>query len=60
MLRLEAVHSYYEKSHVLQGVSLEIGKGEPRLLAGAQRRGQIDHHAHHHGAERTAQRPDFL
>ncbi len=34
MLRLEAVHSYYEKSHVLQGVSLEIGEGETVSLLG--------------------------
>ncbi len=34
MLRLEAVHSYYEKSHVLQGVSLEVGKGETVSLLG--------------------------
>lgn len=34
MLRLEAVHSYYEKSHVLQGVSLDIGEGETVSLLG--------------------------
>lgn len=34
MLRLEAVHSYYEKSHVLQGVSLGVGKGEAVSLLG--------------------------
>ena len=34
MLRLEAVHSYYDKSHVLQGVSLEIGEGETVSLLG--------------------------
>lgn len=34
MLRLEAVHSYYEKSHILQGVSLEVGEGETVSLLG--------------------------
>ena len=34
MLRLEAVHSYYEKSHILQGVSLDIGEGETVSLLG--------------------------
>ena len=28
MLRLEGVHTYYGKSHILQGVSLEVGEGE--------------------------------
>ncbi len=28
MLRLEDVHAYYGKSHILQGVSLEVGEGE--------------------------------
>ncbi len=28
LLRLEDIHAYYGKSHILQGVSLEIGKGE--------------------------------
>ncbi len=28
LLRLEDVHTYYGKSHILQGVSLKIGKGE--------------------------------
>ncbi|MGH7332141.1 MAG: ABC transporter ATP-binding protein [Candidatus Rokuibacteriota bacterium] len=28
MLRLEDVHAYYGKSHILQGVSMEIGGGE--------------------------------
>ena len=34
MLRLEAVHSYYDKSHILQGVSLEIAEGETVSLLG--------------------------
>ncbi len=28
MLELDAVHGYYGKSHVLQGVSMTIGEGE--------------------------------
>lgn len=34
MLRLEAVHSYYDKSHILQGVTLDVGKGETVSLLG--------------------------
>lgn len=33
-LRLENVHSYYGKSHVLQGVSLEVAEGEFVALVG--------------------------
>ncbi|MCA1961539.1 MAG: ABC transporter ATP-binding protein [Desulfomonile sp.] len=28
LVRLEEIHTYYGKSHILQGVSLEVGKGE--------------------------------
>ena len=28
VLELEAVHAYYDKSHVLQGVSMRVGPGE--------------------------------
>jgi branched-chain amino acid transport system ATP-binding protein len=34
MLRLEGVHSYYGRSHVVQGVSLEVGRGETVALVG--------------------------
>jgi branched-chain amino acid transport system ATP-binding protein len=34
MLRLEDIHTYYGKSHILQGVSLEVGKGEIVALIG--------------------------
>ncbi|MFQ5764222.1 MAG: ABC transporter ATP-binding protein [Rhodospirillales bacterium] len=34
MLRLEDAHSYYGESHVLQGVSLEVGAGEVVCLLG--------------------------
>jgi branched-chain amino acid transport system ATP-binding protein len=33
-LRAEDVHSYYGKSHILQGVSLEVGQGEIVTLLG--------------------------
>ncbi len=28
MLRVEDLHAYYDRSHIVQGVDLEIGKGE--------------------------------
>lgn len=34
MLRLEGVHTYYGESHVLQGISLEVGAGEVICLLG--------------------------
>ena len=34
MLRIENLHAYYGKSHVLHGVNLEIGKGEIVALLG--------------------------
>jgi len=34
MLKLENVHSYYDKSHILEGVSLEVGEGELVTLLG--------------------------
>lgn len=34
MLELDNVHSYYDKSHVLEGVSLSVGEGELVTLLG--------------------------
>lgn len=34
MLKLDNVHSYYDKSHVLEGVSLNVGDGELVTLLG--------------------------
>jgi branched-chain amino acid transport system ATP-binding protein len=34
MLRLQDVHTYYDESHVIQGVSLEVGRGETVALVG--------------------------
>src|SRR4029077_854545 len=34
MLRLEDVHSYYGPSHVVQGVSLSVARGETVALVG--------------------------
>lgn len=33
-LQLEEVHSYYGKSHILQGVTLTVGPGEVVTLLG--------------------------
>ena len=34
MLRVEAIHSYYGKSHILEGVSLTVEAGELVTLLG--------------------------
>ncbi len=34
LLKLEDIHTYYDKSHILQGVSLEVGRGEIVALLG--------------------------
>ena len=34
LIKLEDIHTYYGKSHVLHGVSLEVGKGEVVGLLG--------------------------
>ena len=34
MLQLEEIHTYYGDSHILQGVSLEVGEGETVTLLG--------------------------
>lgn len=35
MLQVEEVHGYYGKSHILQGVSLQVGAGEVVTLLDA-------------------------
>jgi len=46
LIRVDSIHTYYGKSHILHGVSLQVMPGEGRgLLAG--RRGQ-EHHAQDH------------
>ncbi|MBI5167157.1 MAG: ABC transporter ATP-binding protein [candidate division NC10 bacterium] len=34
MLKVDAIHTYYGKSHILHGVSLEVGEGEVVALLG--------------------------
>ncbi len=34
MLKVDAIHSYYGRSHILQGVSLEVAQGETVTLLG--------------------------
>ena len=54
MLKLDDLHAYYGKSHVLHGVNFEVGAGRDRRAARAQRLGPLDHRQDHHGPGRTA------
>jgi branched-chain amino acid transport system ATP-binding protein len=49
MLKIDNLHAYYGKSHVLHGVHLRGGPGRNRRPAGAQRLGPLDHRQGHHG-----------
>ena len=42
LLQVEDIHSYYGKSHILHGISLEVGRGEVVGLSGPQR-GRQEH-----------------
>ena len=39
-LTAEGLHTYYGKSHILHGVSLEVRRGQDHRAAGPQRRRQ--------------------
>ena len=54
MLKLDNLHAYYGKSHVLHGVHFEVGAGRDRGAARPQRLGPLDHRQGHHGPGRTA------
>ena len=34
VLELDAIHTYYDKSHILKGVSMTVGEGELVALLG--------------------------
>jgi ABC-type branched-subunit amino acid transport system ATPase component len=38
LVKVEDIHTYYGKSHILHGVSLEVGKGEVAATASARAR----------------------
>ena len=54
MLKLENLHAFYGKSHVLHGVALRRGRGRDRRAARPQRLGPLDHGQGHHGHGRSA------
>jgi len=56
LVQVEGLHTYYGKSHILHGVTLEVGRGEVVGLIG-QRRRQINDPEDDHGpGERAAGR----
>ena len=52
MLRVEALNAWYGRSHILQGLDLEVRAWRARLPGRAQRRGENDDAAHDHGSGR--------
>ena len=48
MLRLDNVHTYYGKSHILHGVSIEVAARRGGRPARPQRRRQVHHAQDHH------------
>ena len=49
MLKVENLHAYYGKSHVLHGVHFEVAARRNRGPAGPQRLGPLHHRQGHHG-----------
>ena len=49
MLEVRDLHAYYGKSHILQGVDLDIAAGEVVSLLGTQRRRPLHHREGDHG-----------
>ena len=49
LVAVEDIHTYYGKSHILNGVSLQVGRGRGGRPARAQRRRQEHHAQDHHG-----------
>ena len=56
-LEVTGLHTFYGKSHILDGVSLVVGEGRTGHFAGPQWRGQIHHIAQHHGLDARARGP---
>ena len=52
----EGLHTYYGKSHILHGVSLEAAEGQVTALLRPQRRRQDHDAAQPHGAHAAARR----
>ena len=50
MLEVDDLHAYYGKSHILQGVDLDVERGRDREPARPQRRRPLDHLQGDHGA----------
>jgi hypothetical protein len=56
MLTVRDLHAYYGKSHILQGVSLDVGDNEIVSDSRAQRRWTVDDAEGDHGRSGAARR----
>ena len=60
LFRIENLNAWYDRSHVVQGVSMHVDEGEIVTLMGPQWRWQDHHAAQRHGARReTSGRTSF-
>jgi len=55
-LKAAGLHTYYDKSHILHGVYLQVEEGEIVTVLGLQWRGKNHPHAHPDGTHSSARR----
>ncbi len=60
VLEVQNIHTFIGQFHILEGVSVSVPQGSISVLLGAQRRGQDDDAAQHHGLDAAARGIDHF